>query len=80
MGYLYIALNFGVTAAVTIYLLMLGGQWIDDKFNSDPIFMMLGVLLGVAISFRSIFLKMKAIDKFEKNRKEAKELKTKNKY
>jgi len=50
--YVNTAMSFGITSAVATYVGYLGGSWVDSRLGTDPIFMFLGVILGIAASFR----------------------------
>ena len=53
--YFGLALNFGTTLAVSVLLLLLGGRWLDAKLGTTPWLMIVGVLLGIAASFKTLF-------------------------
>ncbi|MDI3279834.1 MAG: AtpZ/AtpI family protein [Bacillota bacterium] len=67
--YANIALSFGVTTAVSILLGYWGGNWVDRRLGTFPIFMVLGVLLGVGASFKSLFDLVAALERLEGRRK-----------
>ena len=69
MGYVYFGISFGITMVVSIYFGYQGGLWLDQKYATDPIFTLLGVLAGVFVSFMSLMDKLKIMDKFDKNKK-----------
>lgn len=64
--YLNLALSHGISLAVTIYLTVQGGLWLDRRFGTSPLFLMILVLLGIAASFR---LLIKDILREEDNRR-----------
>lgn len=68
--YANIALSFGVTTAVSILLGYWGGNWVDRRLGTFPIFMVLGVLLGVGASFKSLFDFVAAFERLERKIKE----------
>ncbi len=41
------ALGAGLTFAVTVALFALGGLWLDGKLATSPLFVLVGVLLGL---------------------------------
>ena len=52
LKFINVGLTFGITSAVAIYVGYLGGSWLDGQLGTDPIFMFLGVVLGIAATFR----------------------------
>jgi hypothetical protein len=55
-GYKYFnfALSFGLTLAITAYLLYKGGEWLDSRFGTAPLFMCLGILLAIVTVFKQL--------------------------
>jgi F0F1-type ATP synthase assembly protein I len=41
------ALAAGLTFAVTVALFAFGGHWLDGRLSTSPLFVLLGVLLGL---------------------------------
>jgi len=54
--------------AITIYLLFMGGRWVDTKLGTEPLFMLIGVLLGVAAVFKRLLADLKLMEKMDQNR------------
>ena len=52
MRYIYFGISFGLTMAAGLYLGYQGGLWLDARFSTEPIFTLLGLLLGVVVAFR----------------------------
>lgn len=52
LKYINLALTFGITSAISIYLGFLGGSWLDRRLGTNPWLMFLGVILGIVTSFR----------------------------
>ena len=44
------AVNLGTSVAMTFAVGLLGGQWLDAKFNTDPWLMITGLLLAMLTS------------------------------
>jgi ATP synthase protein I len=38
-----------------IVLGVLGGLWLDSKFNTQPVFVILGLFLGLAVAFYGVY-------------------------
>ena len=47
--------GLGWYVAVCIVLGVLGGLWLDSKFESSPIFLLTGTLLGVVTAFYGMY-------------------------
>jgi len=47
--------GIGFYIAGLIILGVLGGRWLDSKLNSEPIFIITGLILGVVIAFYGIY-------------------------
>ena len=44
---LAVASQFGITLAVSVVLGFFVGQWLDDRFKTGVLFILIGVLLGL---------------------------------
>ena len=66
LKYLNFAVSFGLTLAITIYLLFKGGTWLDQRLGTEPVFMIIGVFLAVATVFRQLIKEMKNFDESQK--------------
>ena len=40
---------------------LLGGLWLDDKLNSEPAFLIIGLILGIAFAFFGVYNSIKPI-------------------
>lgn len=47
-------IGLGWYAAAAILLPTLGGAWLDGRLGTSPLFLLAGVLLGVALAFYGI--------------------------
>lgn len=61
--YVNFGLSFGLTMAITVYLLYLGGKWLDTRLNSAPWFMFLGIVLAIAAVFKRLFADLKMLER-----------------
>ena len=50
----------GLQFAVALVLFALGGNWLDEKVGSAPVFLLLGVFVGGAAAFYSMYRKLMA--------------------
>jgi len=44
---LAVASQFGITLAISVVLGFFVGQWLDDRLKTSPLFILIGVLLGL---------------------------------
>lgn len=56
---LRIIADFGAVIAVPVVVLVLIGQWLDDKFSVSPLFTVIAFLIAASISARIIYVKAK---------------------
>lgn len=57
----------GIQFAIAIVLFAIGGNWLDERVGSSPLFLILGVFVGGAAAFYSMYRKlMAAQDRSEK--------------
>jgi F0F1-type ATP synthase assembly protein I len=50
----------GMELAVSTVLGLLGGRWLDQKLSTEPFLTIVGLLLGVAAGFVSLFRAIKS--------------------
>lgn len=50
----------GLQFAVALVLFALGGDWLDDRFGTGPLFLLLGVFGGGAAAFYGMYRKLMA--------------------
>jgi ATP synthase protein I len=46
----------GIELALSTVAGLLGGHWLDAKFSTEPVWTVIGVILGVIAGFRSLYL------------------------
>ena len=51
-----LALEYGFIVGGFIVTGLLGGRWMDERFGTGPLFLMLGLLLGFASSVYVLYL------------------------
>lgn len=59
---LNLAWKLGYTIAVPIALLGFGGAWLDKKFATSPLFILIGIVLAIFISGIAIYRKIKNLE------------------
>ncbi len=47
--------GIGFFIAGSIVLGILGGRWLDSKLNSEPFFLIAGLLLGIVVAFLGVY-------------------------
>jgi F0F1-type ATP synthase assembly protein I len=55
-------LNLGWVFLVTMGLCVFGGLWVDKRFGTAPLFILIGVFLGFAASGYSFYQTMKKLN------------------
>lgn len=58
-----LAISFGLTMAISVYLLYLGGKWLDERLGTYPLFMFIGVVLAIASVFKRLYTDLCADEK-----------------
>lgn len=65
--------GIGLQFAISIIVFLFGGQWVDNRFGTSPLFLLLGVFVGGGAAFYSMYRKLMAAQKKEDEQKERKE-------
>ena len=47
--------GIGFYIAGAIILGLLGGRWLDSKLNSEPFFLIAGLILGIVVAFFGVY-------------------------
>ncbi len=47
--------GMGWYVGISILLGVLGGLWLDNKFNTKPILVIVGLILGIIIAFYGVY-------------------------
>ncbi len=55
-------LNLGWVFVATMVLTVFGGLWLDERFGTAPLFILLGVLLGFAANGYSFYIAMRKLN------------------
>jgi len=48
-------MGVGWYVGICIVLGVVGGLWLDDKFNTAPILVIVGLILGVVVAFYGVY-------------------------
>ncbi|MGI5875485.1 MAG: AtpZ/AtpI family protein [Dethiobacteria bacterium] len=63
------ALSFGITMILTTLLGIFGGKWIDQQLGTGPIFLLLGIILGIGAGFYSLWSELINLQQEESRKK-----------
>ncbi len=65
-----VGMSFGVTVGVYIWFLGLFlGRRLDARWGTEPWLMLLGIMLGIGLSFWSLLRQLKLLEQMEEKRK-----------
>ena len=53
-----------------IFLGVWGGLWLDNKLNTKPVFIIVGLILGLAVAFYGVYLMVKPLMGNKKNKED----------
>ena len=48
-------LGLGWYVGICIFLGVIGGLWLDNKLDSKPVFVIVGLLLGIIVAFYGVY-------------------------
>jgi F0F1-type ATP synthase assembly protein I len=52
-------LGMGFYIAIAIVLGIWGGHWLDEKFNTNPLWLIIGLILGITVAVLGTYNMMK---------------------
>lgn len=58
-----LGLSFGVTLLVSIVIMYVVGQWIDNKLGLENVFTFIGVLMGIFSGFRLLLENIRDLER-----------------
>lgn len=58
----FAGLSLGIEMVLSVVIVGALGRWVDERFKTEPTFLILGVALGAAAGFRQIWRFMKPTD------------------
>jgi len=62
--------SIGLQLAITLLIFVYGGYKLDIRYKTEPLFVVVGVVLGMGIGFYNLFKELSGIEKHEKENKE----------
>lgn len=57
--------SMGIELGLSVMAGLIGGQWLDKKFGTTPWLLLVGLLLGMAAGFRSMWRALRALKQTE---------------
>ena len=55
--------SVGLEMGIAVVIGLLGGQWLDRRFDTEPLFLLVGVLLGSAAAGKAVWAAVKKADR-----------------
>lgn len=59
----FAGLSLGIEMVLSVVIAGAAGRWLDQRFNSEPTFLILGVAIGAAAGFRQMWRFMERMDR-----------------
>lgn len=69
LRYANLAFSFGLTMVAAVFLGIYGGWWLDRRLGTFPVFMLLGVFLGVGVGFYNLWSELARLMEKESGKK-----------
>ena len=66
----FVNITIGFQLGITVAILTIGGHFADGKFDSSPLFLVLGAVVGLIIGFYHLIKELDALKKQEAKNKE----------
>ena len=62
-------LGLGIQFVISLVIFILLGYWLDKKLESSPLYILIGVFLGLFSGFFNLFRVVSRMDKKEENKR-----------
>lgn len=56
-------LGIGIQFMLSLFLCIILGYWLDDRYETSPLFILIGVFLGMFAGFYNLFKTVSRLDK-----------------
>jgi F0F1-type ATP synthase assembly protein I len=66
--------GLGIQFALAIVVFLFAGQWVDQRFNTNGLFTVVGVFVGAGGAFYSMYRKISAAQKQDDEERRARQL------
>ncbi|GBE29192.1 putative F0F1-ATPase subunit [bacterium BMS3Bbin04] len=70
-GWIDLGIQTGLTLALSVVLLTLGGRWLDEQLGTTPLFLIVGALWGALGGTWWVIIRVKRFSEAEEKRDEA---------
>lgn len=64
-----LAFSFGISMILVLLLGVYGGHWLDQRFGTSPVFLLLGIFLGVGAGFYNLWSELSKLNEINKEAK-----------
>ncbi len=73
--------SIGLQLAITLLIFVYGGYKLDSHYHTEPLFVVIGLVLGMGAGFYNLYKELSGIDKYDKaDREEQEENKSRRKW
>ena len=73
-------ITLGMQMGITIAIFVYGGFRLDEKFAMSPIWVIVGMVLGISMAFYQLMKEVKRMDQMNRERKESNDSKKTSKW
>ncbi len=67
--YINLAFSFGISMILTMLLGIFGGDWLDRRLGTSPLFLLLGIFLSVGAGFYNLWSELSKLVEIDKHKK-----------
>ncbi len=64
-------MGVGWFVGISILLGILAGQWLDNKFNTKPILVIVGLILGLVVAFYGVYQMLLPLIRNKQNKEDS---------
>lgn len=68
-----VAMSFGLTLAISLFIMIKLGRWLDERFGTGLIFTFIGLIIAIISGFRYLYELVLRMEDDEKKRNDAHE-------
>lgn len=63
-----VALSFGLTLAISLFIMIMLGRWLDERLGTGLVFTFIGLIMAIISGFRFLYEQVLRMEKEEKKR------------
>ncbi|MGF7183935.1 F0F1-type ATP synthase assembly protein I [Desulfitispora alkaliphila] len=67
LRFIHMGFSFGITFAVLSFMGYLGGNYLDQRLGTAPVFLILGIMAGGGLAFYSLIKEILLYDKINRD-------------